>query len=58
MSKVQGLGIPGLSAGGATGQSGGSSGTSQESLQKYSECIKKSNGDTSKMQKCADLLTP
>ena len=58
MSKVQGLGIPGLSAGGATGQSGGSSGTSQENLQKYSECIKKANGDTSKMQKCADLLTP
>jgi len=27
-------------------------------LQKYSECIKKANGDTSKMQKCADLLTP
>jgi hypothetical protein len=59
MSKLQGLGIPGLSAaGGGTGQSGGSSGTSQENLQKYSECIQKSNGDTSKMQKCADLLTP
>ena len=31
---------------------------SQENLQKYSECIQKSSGDTSKMQKCADLLTP
>jgi hypothetical protein len=59
MSKLQGLGIPGLSAGGGvTGQSGGSSGTSQENLQKYSECIQKANGDTSKMQTCADLLTP
>jgi len=57
--ELQGLGIPGLSAGGGvTGQSGGSSGTSQENLQKYSECIQKANGDTSKMQKCADLLTP
>ncbi len=61
MSKLQGLGLGGLGAIGGTGSSssgGGSSGTSQENLQKYSECIQKSNGDTSKMQKCADLLTP
>jgi hypothetical protein len=56
MSKLQGLGSPGLSSGGGT--SSGSSGTSQENLQKYSECIQKANGDNSKIRKCADLLTP
>ena len=56
MSKLQGLGIPGLSTGGGTSSS--SSGTSQENLQKYSECIQKANGDNSKIRKCADLLTP
>jgi hypothetical protein len=57
MSKLQGVGIPGL---GASSTGGGSSGggTSQQNLQKYSECIQKANGDNSKIQKCADLLTP
>ncbi len=57
MSKLQGLGIPGLSAGGG-GTSSGSGSTSQENLQKYSECIQKANGDSTKIRKCADLLTP
>jgi hypothetical protein len=59
MSKLQGLGIPGLSAGGSSGSGSSSgSGTSQENLQKYSECIQKANGDNTKIRKCADLLTP
>jgi hypothetical protein len=61
MGKLQGLGLGGLggiAGGGSSNGSGSSSGTSQENLQKYSECIQKANGDTSKMQKCADLLTP
>jgi hypothetical protein len=58
MSKLQGLGLGGLGGLGGSSSGSGSSGTSQENLQKYSECIQKSNGDTSKMQKCADLLTP
>jgi hypothetical protein len=56
LSKLQGLGLPGLSSTG--GGSTSSSGTSQENLQKYSECIKKANGDNTKIRKCADLLTP
>ena len=58
MSKLRASATPGSAPGAAPGQSGGSSGTSQENLQKYSECIQKANGDTSKMRKCADLLTP
>jgi hypothetical protein len=56
LSKLQGLGLPGLSSTG--GGSTSSSGTSQENLQKYSECIQKANGDNTKIRKCADLLTP
>jgi hypothetical protein len=58
MSKLQGLGIPGIGRSSGSGSSSGSAGTSQENLQKYSECIQKANGDNSKIQKCADLLTP
>jgi hypothetical protein len=61
MSKLQGLGLGGLSVGGGTtgGKSGsGSAGASQENLEKYSQCIQDANGDTTKIRKCADLLTP
>jgi hypothetical protein len=58
LSKLQGLGVPGLSAGGGSSSGSGTGGTSQENLQKYSECIQKANGDNSKIRKCADLLTP
>jgi hypothetical protein len=58
MSQLQGLGIPGLGAGGGSSSGSGSAGTSQENLQKYSECIQKANGDNAKIRKCADLLTP
>ena len=40
--------------GGASGSSGGGSTTS---LQAYSQCIQKANGDVAKMQKCAPLLS-
>jgi hypothetical protein len=60
MSKLQGLGLGSLGGlgTGSSSSGGGASGTSQENLQKYTECIQKAGSDTSKMQKCADLLTP
>jgi hypothetical protein len=50
-SKLGGLGLPGL--GGS-----GSGGADKQSLQKYSDCIKNAGGDTAKVRKCGDLLTP
>ena len=67
LSQLGGLGALGALGGGSSSGSGssgsgssgsGSGGASQENLQKYSQCIQKANGDTSKMQKCVDLLTP
>ena len=46
----------GLGAGGSGSSSG--SAPSQDTLEKYSQCIQDANGDNSKIRKCADLLTP
>ena len=61
LSKLGGLGLGGL--GGASGGSGsGSSGSSgsgnNANLEKYSKCVSDAGSDTTKAQKCADLLTP
>jgi hypothetical protein len=48
------LGGLGLGAGGS-GSAGG--GASQESLEKYSQCIQEAAGDSDEVRKCADLLT-
>jgi hypothetical protein len=61
MQQLQQLGLGGSlgGLGGASGSGSGSGGgTSQENLEKYSQCIQDANGDNNKIRKCADMLTP
>jgi outer membrane murein-binding lipoprotein Lpp len=61
-AQLQQLGLGGLGglggAGGGSGSGSGSSGgTTQENLEKYSQCIEGASGND-EIRKCADLLTP
>jgi hypothetical protein len=47
----------GAALGGGGGGSGGG-GASSESLEEYSQCVQDAGGDTGKLRKCAELLTP
>jgi hypothetical protein len=46
-----------LAGGGSSGSGGSSAAPSSKNIDKYAKCIEQANGDTSKAQKCADLLT-
>ena len=56
-SQLDALGLGNLGLGGAAGSGSGSGGgASAQNLEKYSQCIQDANGDSGKIQKCADLL--
>lgn len=57
LSGALGSSASGSSGSGSSG-SGSSGGISNETLEKYSECIRDAGSDTAAAQKCADLLTP
>jgi hypothetical protein len=51
VGQLEGLGI------GDLGQLGGGSGSNEEAVGKYSECVQKAGNDNEEVRKCADLLT-
>jgi hypothetical protein len=62
LQQLEGLGLSlgdlgGLGGGGGGAGSGGGGGTTQQNLEKYSQCIQEAGGDNAKVRKCADLLT-
>jgi hypothetical protein len=56
LGQLGGLGLGGSSSSGS-GSSSGNGGASAEQLKKYSDCVKAAGSDTSKAQKCADILS-
>jgi hypothetical protein len=44
-------------SGGASSGSGSAPAPSSDAVEKYAKCVADANGDTSKMQKCADLIS-
>jgi hypothetical protein len=58
VAKLDELGLGNLGLGGALGGGGGAGGgADQETLEKYSECIRQAGGNSDEVRKCADLLT-
>jgi hypothetical protein len=55
---LESLGGLGLGAAGGTGGTGGTGGASEQSLEKYTQCIQEAGSDTDAARECADLLTP